>query len=353
MTADPTVRAVIVDDSTTARALLRAVLDSDPLIEVVAEAASGREAIEIVDRHRPSVVVMDIVMPDMDGFAATQEIMARTPTPIVLVTAGHGMDDVSRSMRALQAGALTVLAKPSGPSSRRHRREAAHFRDVVRALADVKVVGRRHGHRQQPRAAQTRMPAAAVSVQAVGVVASTGGPPAVQRFLRALPAEFAAPILIVQHISDGFVAGLARWLSAETGREVRIARDGQPPVPSVAYLAPDGVHLRVGPGPVLQLSADAAVGGFRPSGDVLLSAMAAEYGAAAAAVVFTGMGVDGLTGARAVHAVGGMVLAQDEASAAVYGMPRAVAEAGIAHAIGAVDELAYRLAQTVSIVGRR
>lgn len=183
-----------------------------------------------------------------------------------------------------------------------------------------------------------------VPIRAVGVAVSTGGPVALHRFLTELPTDLAVPVLAVQHIARGFVEGLAGWLAAQTGRDIRVAVDGQIACPGAVYLAPDDRHLEAAPGGVLRVTDGPPMRGFRPSGTVLLQSLARVHRRAAAAVVLTGMGNDGLEGARAVADAGGLVLAQDEASAAVYGMPKAVIDAGLACRVGSPEVLANVLA---------
>jgi two-component system chemotaxis response regulator CheB len=352
-----TVRVLVVDDSRTSRVLLSEVLDADPGIEVVGHAENGLEGLRLVAQLRPSLVLMDVRMRGLDGFEATERIMASHPTPIVIVTAGHDARDVQMGMRALRAGALTILAKPGGPGTASFAREAAHLRSLVHALADVRVVRRRTRTVARPggetgRPLSPERTVAAISpertVAAIGIAVSTGGPVALQRFLTALPTDMTVPVLVVQHIADGFTQGLVDWLSSGTGLDVRLAVDGQRVRPGTVFLAPDDRHLTLGPHDTLAVSNGPPVRRFRPSGDVLLRSLAHVLGPQAAAVVLTGMGSDGLDGARAVHAAGGLVLAQDEATSAVYGMPKAVVDAGLANKVGSASELAYVLASLLA-----
>ena len=350
MTA-PAVRVLVVDDSPTSRTLLREILVADAGIDVVGEGRSGIDAIALVRSLRPSLVVMDLRMPGMDGLVATGRIMAEQPTPIVIVTAGHDPRDVEVAMRALRVGALTVLPKPGGPGTAQFRRESAHLRSMVKALADVRVVRRRDPEaapdpgglpsRRAPSApASSSAPARTVSV--VAVAASTGGPVALQRLLLSLRGRLYAPVLVVQHIADGFVTGLASWLASTTGADVRVAAEGMQLQAGVTYIAPDDRHLQAVSNRRVGLSDAPAVGGFRPSASVLLRTVAETYGMESVALILTGMGTDGLEGARAVRSAGGLVLAQDEASSAVFGMPKAVVDAGLASDVGPVDVLASR-----------
>ena len=345
-----TARVLVVDDSSTARALLVQLLGADPALEVVGEATNGRQAVELAGRLRPSILVMDIEMPIMDGFEATKRIMVEAPTPILIVTARHDPHDVEVSLRALRMGALAVQPKPAGPGSDGFQADGARLVTLVKALAEVKVVRRRWMPDPTP---PTRAPGATVptgreaSVRAVAVAASTGGPAALYRFLELLPADLAAPVLVVQHIAAGFVTGLASWLGSGTALPVKVAEEDEPLRDGHVYVAPDGRHLEVGRDQSVHLAAGPPVGGFRPSASALFASLAAIYGRAGAGVVLTGMGSDGLEGIRALHGAGGLVLAQDEQTSAVFGMPRAVVSDGVAHVVGPVEELASAVVRVV------
>ena len=333
-------RVIVVDDSPTARALLRAVLSADPDITVVGEASDGLAAVEATKRLRPSILVMDINMPVMDGFEATKRIMIEEPSPILIVTADYDPAQVEVSLKAVGAGALSVARKPVGPTAPGFAEDAARLVTLVKALSDVKVVRRR---REDP-SPSSRATVPPGRIEAVGVAASTGGPAALYRFLEALPRDLGVPVLVVQHIADGFVAGLVRWLSGATVLPVTEASDGTPLAPGHVYVAVDDRHLVVNDGRI-ELSTAEPVGGFRPSANVLFESLAKSYGRATAVVVLTGMGDDGMIGASAVRAAGGLVLAQDAESSAVFGMPSAVATAGLASAVGPAEDLAYRIAR--------
>jgi two-component system chemotaxis response regulator CheB len=345
------VRVVVAEDSTTARDLLVAILEGDPAIEVVGQAADGARAVELTARLRPSLVVMDIHMPVMDGFEATKRIMIDAPTPVIIVTAAANVRDVEMSLRAVQLGALTVLPKPTAPDSEDFHACAHRLVSLVKGLSEVKVVRRRallDRPEPGPPRAPLRPPLPARPVQAVAVAASTGGPAAVYRLLERLPRDAAVPVMVVQHISNGFAHGLATWLGSGTPLPVKLAEDGEPLTGGVVYVAPDGRHLEVSSQRRVSLSERPPVGGFRPSATVLFCSVAAAYGADSAGVVLTGMGQDGLEGLAELRRAGGRVLAQDEATSVVFGMPGAVVRAGLADVVAPVEELAVELSMLVT-----
>lgn len=331
------VRVVIAEDSSTARALLVAICSDDPGIQVVGEATNGQQAVELTRRLRPSLVLMDVFMPVMDGLEATKQIMRDEPTPIVMVTGSTHPDAVEAGLSAMRFGALTVLRKPQGtaPSDP----TAQRLVDLVKALADVKVIRRRQGGASR----RATPPVATGRVVAVG--ASTGGPPALCRFLQELPPDLPVPVVVVQHIVEGFLAGLVGWLRAEVPFQVTQAADGQRLAPGTVYLAPDGHHLEVERDLTASLTRSPAVSGFRPSATVLFRSVARSVGEGGIGVVLTGMGSDGLDGVRELRAAGGRILVQDENSSVVYGMPRVVADAGLSDLVAPVDQLAAEVSR--------
>jgi two-component system chemotaxis response regulator CheB len=335
---------LVVDDSPTVRTLIAEVLRADPGIRVVGEARDGVEGVALTQKLRPHVVTMDLRMPRMDGFEATKEIMMTAPTPIIIVTASMERREVEVAMHALRAGAVYVLRKPEGPASPDFDRWAGQFLTLVKAMAEVKVI--RHW-RPRPVAAERPARGAPSRAPLVAVAASTGGPAALERLLGELPRDFPAPLLVVQHITRGFTAGLAEWLNTVCDMHVKVAGQGEAPAPRTVYLAPDDRHLGVAGDGRIALSAAAPVGGFRPSGTFLFESVARAHGPAAVAVILTGMGEDGLAGLRAVRQAGGRILAQDERSSVVFGMPGAAVAAGLPDFVGPPEAIAARLPEMV------
>ena len=340
------IRVLVADDSVTARALLVEILRRDPEIRVVGEAKDGAEAVALTQKLRPHLVTMDVRMPRMNGFEATKEIMITAPTPIVLVTASTEARDLEVAMHALRAGAVCVLHKPSGPASPAFEEAARELLTTVKAMAQVKVV--RHWRpAERPGPAPRPADRGGAPAALVAVAASTGGPAALQRLLSELPGDFPAPVLVVQHITPGFAAGLAAWLNTACSLHVKVAEHGEPLAPHTAYLAPDGRHLGVLGRAAVALADAPPVGGFRPSGTFLFESVARAFGPAVVAVILTGMGEDGVAGLRAVRQAGGRVLAQDEKSSVVFGMPGAAVAAGLADTVLPLDAISARLAQLV------
>jgi two-component system chemotaxis response regulator CheB len=341
------IRALVVEDSPTARELLVEILRSDAEVEVVGSAANGVDGVEMTKRLKPDVITMDVRMPIMDGFEATRVIMAEKPTPIVIVTASGDVREVELSMNALRLGALTVLAKPTGPTDPDFDVQSERLRQTVKTMSQVRVVrrlldrtplGRPHIH---PRRTRGRI---------VAIAASTGGPAALARILADVSMDFPVPVLVVQHIASGFVPGFVTWLNSMSTLRVKIAEAGEPLLPKTVYIAPDDRHLAVADRSTISLPDSAPISGFRPSGTLLFESVAKAFGNAAVAVVLTGMGQDGVAALPTIRTAGGLVIAQDEESSVVFGMPGAAVSARQVDETLRLDAIAGRLGELVSPV---
>lgn len=319
------IRVLLVDDSVTQREILKRVLEADGAFTVVAEARDGREGIARVREHSPDVVLMDIHMPDMDGVEATREIMRRNPVPIVIASASLRQRDVDLGLEALRAGAVSVVDKPQGAV-------LLHLQEIAPALKSELIAASRARVWRRP-ALETGSPraesAASRETHVIGVCASTGGPPVLLKMLSQLPPAYPIPILLVQHIPDGFVAGFARWLGEQSGQRVELASSGQRLEPGV-WLSPGGRHLEMGDHRRILLTEPAAGDLHCPSGDMLLSSLARQAALNAIGIVLTGMGADGAAGLLALRQAGGRTIAQDETSSLIFGMPRAARDNGAA-----------------------
>ncbi len=329
------IRVLVADDSELFRELLARVVAAEPGFEVVAVAADGNAAAALARTLKPDVITMDLNMPDADGFSGIARIMAETPTPILVLT-GNRAEAVG--FRALSLGALDILEKPQANADLGDY--GVLLRSRLRLLAGVKVIRHLRGLRE--RQASAEQPAARVELVAIG--ASLGGPRALAALLRGLPASFPAPLAIVQHIADGFTEGLASWLASESRLRVCEARDGDVLHPGRVLVAPSGRHLLVGDG-VVRLSDAPPVDTFKPSVTPLFLSAARRYGARVCGVLLTGMGRDGAEGLKAIRNAGGPTVAQDEATSAVFGMPRAAIELGAVDRVLPIDEIARALVE--------
>jgi two-component system, chemotaxis family, protein-glutamate methylesterase/glutaminase len=338
------IRVLVVEDSTSVRKRLVDILAAEPDIEVAGVAEDGKRAIEFCAQVRPDVITMDMMMPVMSGLAATEYIMAHCPTPILVVSASINRGELFKIYEALAAGAVDVLEKPTGvegPAVWERR-----FIATVKLVARIRVIthprARLAALSNQKAAGAPLMLEAARSERPrslVAIGASTGGPGAVLEILRALPANFRLPILLVLHINEPFGAAFADWLDAQIDRPVEYARDSMPVVAAAGrvVVAPSDRHLIVRAGR-LRLTCDPERYSCRPSVDVLFESVATEYGSSAAACLLTGMGRDGALGLLKIRQGGGLTIAQDEATSVVYGMPREALMLGAAaHVLGLGD----------------
>jgi two-component system chemotaxis response regulator CheB len=412
------IRVVLADDSPSVRAVLRRLFARTADFRVVAEASDGAAAVQAVLDHQPQVVVMDLLMPVMDGYGAIERIMAWRPTPIVVLSSRANRNQMQTAFEAIRRGAIEVLPKPEDTGS--WEVLAASLPAAVRVAADARprAISRpaaglsgagpprgagapggsapaaRGGGRSAAGAAAVPLPArparrsppvpppgpdagagkgaeampsgppvprraaarAGTAARApaedggalrwVVVGASTGGPAAIRELLEELPAAPPVSVLIVQHIAAGFEAAFAEWLNKELPLDVRLARDGERPAPGAVRLAPAGAHLLLEAGGVLHLDTTTpARRGHLPSVDELFLSCARCCPAAAAGVLLTGMGSDGVEGLAALHQAGALTLVQDEATSVVFGMPRVALERGVARLAQPPRELAHTLAR--------
>ncbi len=341
------IRVLVAEDSAVTREYLVHLLTQDPGVVVVGTARDGQQAVEQATLLKPDIILMDVHMPKMNGYEATREIMARVPTPIVVASASFGPADVAKSFAALEAGALTILAKPPAFDDPGHAATVRALIDTLKLMAEVKVV------RRWPRRASTTslpVPPAANHrvVRVVAVGASTGGPPVVAKILQSLPDDLPVPILLTQHITPGFVAGLAEWLRQQTHFTTQLATAGERVCPRTVYIAPDGCHMGITAKGQIVLTTDPVENGFCPSVSYLFRSVAEAYGPAAVGVLLTGMGRDGASGLQQLRQAGGLTLVQDEESSAVFGMPAEAIRLGAAQYTLAPLDIAHTIRTVVA-----
>ena len=334
---------LIVDDSRVIRDYLEYLVGSDPGLQVIGTAADGEEALASVARRRPDVILMDIHMPRLDGLEATRRIMSSQPIPIVICTASIHFSEVQTAMQALEAGALAVLRKPSGFGDPNAEAEGAAIISTLKLMAEVKMVRRWRAPPEATPATARPEPdqktTGRMAVVAIG--ASTGGPAAILQILSNLPpAAFPAPILLVQHISHGFIDGFVEWLATSSGWPVRVAKNGEVPLPGCVYVAPDDHHLRAGRQGDLRITQDEPLRGLRPSVGVLFRSVAECHGRLAIGILLTGMGRDGADELKLMANRGAFTIAQDENSCVVFGMPAEAIKLGAAQFVGPPHEIA-------------
>ncbi len=336
---------LLCDDSAVIRSFYRRALDSDPGIAVIASVGNGQAAIDALAQYEVDVVVLDIEMPVMDGLTALPRLLAAQPGLKVLVVSGLTPRGADISYKALVAGAAECVLKPGttdpGAASEFQRELVAK----VRALADArrsklgKATAVAKPETRAPRLALAR--AGAAPVRAIAIASSTGGPSALLQLIPALKDGPKQPIFITQHMPPRFTTSLAEHLSRVGGRPAAEAVDGETVSEGRIYVAPGDWHMTIEASstPKLRLVQSPPVNFCRPSADPMLQSMAKVYGGGILCAVLTGMGCDGLAGAGDVVAAGGTVIAQDQATSVVWGMPGAVANAGLCSAVLPLDAL--------------
>ncbi len=339
--ASSPIRVLLTDDSSLARGLLRSFLEADGGFEVVGEAKNGQDAVDMTRALRPDLVTMDLEMPVMGGLQAIEEIMCTKAVPILVVSS---VADAQNAYAAVAKGAVDVVSKPSLDPA-----EQAEFVAKARMVAKIPVITHVRALRVPPMATgplpvATTPPLAApplgLETRVFAIASSTGGPQALAKLLARIPGDFPCPILVAQHIADGFAAGMADWLTSLSPLPVRLAREGMLVEPGQVILAPSEQHLVATSSRRLTLLERGEHDIYRPSCDALLTSVANVWGKRSVGIILTGMGSDGAKGMAAIKAAGGATIAQDEASSVIYGMNRVAVERGAAAHVLGLDDIA-------------
>jgi chemotaxis response regulator CheB len=327
----------IVNDLPLAVEVLRRALSLRAEHEVIWIAGDGQQAVRLCQTHRPELVLMDLVMPNLDGVEATRRIMKQTPCAILIVTVDVGAQ-ARKVYEALGCGALDAVDTPGLMGD-------DFVRGAAPLLAKIDMVERLIAERQCEDDGIASVPTAAgmASDRLVAIGASAGGPAALATVLRGLPAGFPAALVIVQHIDAVFAPGMADWLGQQCALPVRVAREGDRPVAGTVLIAGTNQHLRFNDAQRLGYMPDSAGNPYHPSIDVFFHSIVSMWRGDAIGVLLTGMGRDGARGLKSMRDKGYYTIAQDRASSAVYGMPKAAAELGAAVAIAPAELISFRL----------
>jgi two-component system, chemotaxis family, protein-glutamate methylesterase/glutaminase len=346
-------RVLIVDDSTFMRKVLETIINADTQLQVVGQAKDGREAVTLADSLKPDVITMDINMPHVDGLQATAQIMTTNPRPIVIVSS-ESREGAASTLKALELGAIEFVAKPSSGIDLDMQSVKEELLRKVRMAAKVRVVrtasllastvqGSKDGAtpgvpaKAAPRAQQN--PPLDQRFPIVVLGASTGGPATVMRLAPGFTRDFPAAVFLVQHMPATFTSQYAAQLAEFTSIRVKEAEPNEPIQPGTLYICPGAQHLRITPTGRIQLDGSSGrINGYLPCIDVTMETAAAYAGAMAIGVVLTGMGNDGAAGAKAIQSAGGLVIAQDEATSVIFGMPaEAIRAANVEHVLALED----------------
>jgi len=349
-------RVLVVDDSAFMRKVLESIFNADDQLTVIGHAKDGREAIALAESLKPDVITMDLNMPHLDGLQATAQIMTTNPRPIVVVSS-ESKEGAASTLKALELGAIDFVTKPSSGIDLDMQSVKDDLLRKVRIAAKVRVVRTASrlaaqlqapmngGPARKPQPPVAR-PAASTALPpdmrfpVVVLAASTGGPATVMRLAPGFTKDFPAAVILVQHMPAAFTTQYALQLAEFTGIRVKEAEANEPVQPGTFYICPGGQHLRVSPTGRMQL--DAATGridGYLPNIDVTMESVAAFAGAMSIGVVLTGMGSDGARGSRAIKNAGGYVLAQDEATSVIFGMPAEAIKSGAVDQVLGLDDI--------------
>lgn len=337
------IRVLLVDDSPLVLHVLQRLLARSPEIQVVGTAANGKEALDLLPVVNPDVICTDLHMPIMNGLEFTREVMTRYPRPILVVSVSveAGSPNV---FRLLEAGAVDVFSKPCAIQDTEFDKVADELVSRIRILAGVKVFRRSKDMKSAAVAAPLIISSRSQSPPRIVVIgASTGGPQALREILSRLPAVFTLPVVCVQHIGSDFLSGMVDWLADAGPLTVRKAAHGATPQPGIVYFAPEDAHLEWDNAGRFLLSIAPPVDGHRPSVTVTMQAAAHCFGGGTVGVLLTGMGRDGADGMASIATVGGITLAQDEASSIVYGMPKEAVMLGAVQHILPLEQIAQAL----------
>lgn len=323
------IRVLVADDSAAVRNVMEHVINSDPDMLVVGLATNGGEVVTMAERLKPDLITMDIGMPGVSGLQATRAIMERNPTPIVVVSIMAGGEQNQLTFDAIRAGAVDVMAKPDGTELASSPRARETFLRHLKSMVGIALIRRRNpAHRAATPLAARASSGTTVEgpLQLIAIGASSGGPPVVAELLSGLDPATAPPIVVAQHIADGFGRGFAEWLGTQTRLSVQLASHGDAFRPGMVYVAPDRMHMEATAEGRVRLHTALRVNGHRPSISVLFHSVAMSYGSRAAGILLTGMGRDGADGLCAMKTSGAFTITQDEASCVVASMPNAARE---------------------------
>lgn len=327
------VKVLIVEDSRVVSQYLEHILSSDSDIEVIGNVSNGKDAIAFLNDHKPDVITMDINMPIMNGLEATRYIMTTSPTPIIIVSSSYNLKDVAVTLEALAAGALSVIDKPAGIGHHMENEQRIKLITMVKLMAEVKVIARKpkdtitNEINYKPQKSE-KLPSIDLlenkKIVAIGV--STGGPQVLIKIFAKLTPKFPYPILVVQHITSGFLQGLVTWLQNSTNIPIHIATENETLLPGHIYFAPN--HFQMGVNRFRQIVLTPCKNNFDvcPSVAHLFNSVEKIYGRNTIAILLTGMGSDGAKELKQLRNKGALTIAQDKASSLIYGMPGVAAE---------------------------
>ncbi|MBE9467472.1 MAG: chemotaxis-specific protein-glutamate methyltransferase CheB [Bacteroidetes bacterium] len=318
------IKVLIVEDSPVMQELLAYTIQSDPDFNIVDIVSNGEDAIDAVMKKHPDIIAMDCYMPKLDGRQATRIIMETNPTPIVIVTGSITAKDVAINFALLEAGAVAIIKKPQSLNHPEYKKDARKLIDTLKLMSEVKVVTRFNRTLKKNKTQKCnneKITKKNSDIKIIAIGASTGGPKILQKIICGLPKNIPVPILIVQHISQGFTKGFVEWLKTTTNFPLHLASHGERALPRHGYIAPYGFHMGIDKESKIILSEHEPENGLKPSVAFLFRTVANIFGSNAIGILLTGMGQDGAKELKLMKDKGSITIAQNEESSAVFGMP--------------------------------
>ncbi len=348
------VKVLIVEDSRVVSQYLEYIFSQDPGIKVIGNVRNGKEAVAFIKNQKPDVVSMDIEMPVMNGLEATRILMSSTPLPILIVTASRNSNEVAISMEALAAGALAVVQKPAGIGHPAQEKIAHDLVRMIKLMAEVKVVSRRFKKLPPPKQTHikqfVRIPDEAIAkTKLVAIGVSSGGPQTLKIVFNNITENFPIPIVVVQHIAEGFINGLVNWLNSQVAIHFQVAENGMKLKPGNVYFAPDNYQMGVTAGGSIALAECNGEKVLCPSIAHLFTSVAKTYKASSLGIILTGMGSDGAKELKLMRDAGAITIAQDKKSSLIHGMPGVAVKYGSAEYVMASSEINQLLVEFESI----
>ncbi len=358
---DKKIRVLVVDDSAFMCKVLQEIINSDPQLEVVGQGRDGRDGVALAESLRPDVITMDINMPHVDGLQATELIMSQHPRPIVIVSS-ESREGAASTLKALELGAIDFVPKPSSGVDLDMKSVREELTRKLKQAAKVRVV-RTATRSKLPMPHAPLSPAAALANSAalaqsggkfpmVAVAASTGGPAAVMRVVASLPKEFPAAVFLILHMPATFTKQFTVQLAEIASVPVKEAEANEAPQPGIIYLCPGSHHLRLSSSGKIALDSGARIDGYRPCADAAFESIASYARSLSIGVVLTGMGNDAAKGVKAIKAAGGHVVAQDEATSTIFGMPAEAIKTGAVDEVLGLDDIAAAIDKRVAKLAR-
>ncbi len=356
---DKKIRVLIVEDTLVAQKLLKSLVMSDDRFELIGVAENGKQATELIEKLKPDVVSMDILMPIMDGVEATRKIMQTNPVAVVIVSSFYQSSEIEMAMKVLEAGAVSIIPRPFGPGHSKYVQSAKQYLNTLKLMSEIKVVRRRNQDipKQNLKVVETKQISpsrtSVQNYQALAIGASAGGPEGLITILSGLPADFPLPVFVVQHIDSHFAEGFVAWLNSSSKLPVQVAKNGEKILPGHVYLPPGDQHLMVNSNGTILTNKELPIKGLRPSVDSLFKSVAQVYGKNTLAVLLSGMGKDGAKELKNLYDLGAFTFAQDESSCLIFGMPGEAVRLGAVCKLLSPDSILIEIVNLINLQTKR